>query len=108
MQELAQGELSLTPRYQVVGMSGPSHERTFVVEVLIGEHVAGRGEGRSKRQAEQDAAHHALADPGWRELAEARLAAVEELVDEQPPESTAESTIESAAGDEQPEELPPT
>ncbi len=70
LQELAQGELGLTPRYRVVETSGPSHERTFVVEVLIGEHVAGRGEGRSKRLAEQDAARHALADPGWRALLE--------------------------------------
>jgi ribonuclease-3 len=78
LQELAQGELGVTPRYQVVGESGPSHERVFTVEVLLGEHVAGRGEGRSKRQAEQDAAHNALADPGWRELASERLRAAEE------------------------------
>jgi ribonuclease-3 len=78
LQELAQGELGVTPRYRVVSESGPSHERTFVVEVALGEHVAACGEGRSKRQAEQDAAHNALADPGWRDLAEERLRATEE------------------------------
>src|SRR5579884_831733 len=53
LQELAQGELGVTPRYRVVAESGPSHERTFEVEVLLGEMVAARGEGHSKRQAEQ-------------------------------------------------------
>jgi ribonuclease III len=66
LQELAQGALTLTPRYQVVEESGPSHDRTFVVEALIGEVVVGRGSGKNKRQAEQAAAQAALADPGWR------------------------------------------
>jgi ribonuclease-3 len=65
LQELAQARLSVTPRYRVVEESGPSHERTFVVEVLLGDTVAARGEGRSKRQAEQVAAQRALADEGW-------------------------------------------
>jgi ribonuclease-3 len=80
LQELAQGELGVTPRYRVVAESGPSHERTFEVEVLLGEVVAARGEGHSKRQAEQNAAHAALAQPGWCELAEARLHEAEERV----------------------------
>ncbi len=84
LQELAQGELGVTPRYQVVSAIGPSHERTFTVDVLIGEHAAGRGEGRSKQQAEQDAARHALADPGWRELAEECSLAAEEPAGECP------------------------
>jgi len=71
LQELAQAALGVTPRYRVVEESGPSHERTFVVEVLLGELAAARGAGRSKRLAEQAAAHAALADPGWRALADA-------------------------------------
>lgn len=82
LQELAQGQMGVTPRYQVVDESGPSHARTFVIEVLLGDHVAGRGEGRSKRQAEQDAARNALADPGWHEAAEGRPRAAEKPEEE--------------------------
>ncbi len=67
LQELAQGALGLTPRYQVVQESGPSHERTFVVQALIGDVVVGQGTGKNKRQAEQAAAQAALADPGWQQ-----------------------------------------
>jgi ribonuclease-3 len=65
LQELAQGRLGVTPRYRLVSAEGPAHARTFVAEVLLGEHVAARGTGQSKQQAEQAAAHNALADPGW-------------------------------------------
>jgi ribonuclease III len=65
LQERAQAQLGLTPSYRVVSESGPSHARTFVVEVLLGERAVAHGEGRSKRQAEQGAARAALADPGW-------------------------------------------
>lgn len=66
LQELAQAQLGVTPTYRVISESGPSHDKTFVVEVLLGEFAAARGEGRSKRQAEQMAARNALADEGWR------------------------------------------
>ena len=66
LQELAQGQLGITPTYRVTSESGPSHDRTFAVDVLLGDFVAGRGEGRSKRIAEQAAAHDALRDDGWR------------------------------------------
>lgn len=67
LQELAQGALGLTPRYQLLEESGPSHDRTFVVQALIGDVVAGQGTGKNKRQAEQAAALAALADPGWQQ-----------------------------------------
>jgi ribonuclease-3 len=65
LQEVAQAQLGITPTYRLAGQSGPSHERIFSVEVLLGDRVAGRGEGSSKRQAEQAAARMALADDGW-------------------------------------------
>lgn len=65
LQERAQARLGITPTYRVAAEEGPSHARTFVVEALVGEHVIGRGEGRSKRQAEQAAARNALRDEGW-------------------------------------------
>lgn len=67
LQELAQARLGVTPTYRVISESGPSHDRTFEVEVHIGELTAAHGSGRSKRQAEQNAAAAALSDEGWQE-----------------------------------------
>jgi ribonuclease-3 len=65
LQEKAQAQLGVTPTYHVVDTSGPSHQPSFTVEVRLGERALARGKGRSKRQAEQAAAHEALGDPGW-------------------------------------------
>lgn len=58
-QEWAQAEIGVTPRYRIVAEHGPEHAKTFVAEVLLGDEVAGRGEGRSKQAAEQAAARDA-------------------------------------------------
>jgi ribonuclease-3 len=63
LQELAQGVLGITPRYRTVKAEGPDHAKTFTVEVLLGEHVLGAGEGPSKQLAAQRAAIHALESP---------------------------------------------
>jgi len=60
LQEFTQAELQATPVYRTVRMTGPSHARTFTVEVVVGDQAAGQGEGRSKREAEQAAAQAAL------------------------------------------------
>ena len=49
------------PRYRVVGETGPDHEKVFEVEITIGEAVLARGTGRSKKDAEKEAARRALA-----------------------------------------------
>ncbi len=64
-QELAQAHDSITPSYRLVSQEGPSHNREFTVEVLLGEKVVGRGQGRNKQAAEQEAAHEALLARGW-------------------------------------------
>ncbi|GCE49110.1 ribonuclease-3 [Thermosporothrix hazakensis] len=64
-QELAQAREGITPSYRLVSQEGPSHNREFTVEVLLGERVAGRGQGRNKQTAEQEAAHSALVNFGW-------------------------------------------
>lgn len=46
--------------YEVVAESGPAHERTFEVEAIVDAESVGRGEGRSKKAAEQMAAEQAL------------------------------------------------
>ncbi len=48
------------PVYRVISESGPEHEKTFVVEVLVAGRRLGRGSGRSKRKAEAEAAAAAL------------------------------------------------
>lgn len=47
--------------YIVVGQSGPDHMKLFKVEARLNSNVIGRGQGRSKREAEQNAAREALA-----------------------------------------------
>lgn len=65
LQEVAQAEVSITPSYRLVGQEGPSHNREFTVEVMLGDQVAGRGQGRNKQSAEQEAALNALEKRGW-------------------------------------------
>jgi ribonuclease-3 len=60
LQETAQNLGLGTPEYRVVEERGPSHEREFVVEVRIGGRISGRGVGRSKKEAEQQAAAQSL------------------------------------------------
>ena len=55
----------MTPTYELVAQSGPDHNRTFVVAAYIANEKIATGEGRSKQEAEQDAAHKALAAKGW-------------------------------------------
>lgn len=64
-QELAQAHEGITPSYRLVGQEGPSHNREFTVEVLLGDQVAGQGQGRNKQTAEQEAAQVALQSRGW-------------------------------------------
>lgn len=48
------------PEYRVASAEGPSHDRTFTVEVLLQEQPYGQGTARSKKKAEQQAAGQAL------------------------------------------------
>ena len=59
LQELAQGRGLQLPEYSVVDEVGPDHDKTFVVEVKLGSLVA-RGEGSSKKEAQQQAAKKAM------------------------------------------------
>jgi len=48
------------PHYVITKEEGPDHDRTFTVEVLVGNERLGVGVGRSKKEAEQRAAERAL------------------------------------------------
>lgn len=60
LQELVQRTPGTAVTYQLVEESGPDHCRVFVMEAFVGGVSAGRGEGRSKKEAEQAAARAAL------------------------------------------------
>ena len=59
LQEIAQGRGLQLPEYSVVEEVGPDHDKTFIVEVRVGSLTA-RGDGSSKKEAQQQAARHAL------------------------------------------------
>lgn len=59
LQELAQGSGLPLPEYSVVDEVGPDHDKIFIVEVRVGS-LRARGEGSSKKEAQQQAAKHAL------------------------------------------------
>jgi ribonuclease-3 len=58
LQELTAAELLGVPEYQVAE-SGPDHQKSFRAEVRVGGQIYGTGAGRSKKEAEQQAAEHA-------------------------------------------------
>lgn len=64
-QEIAQEKNGVTPSYDVISQTGPDHDKRFVVGVYLGEERISSGEGRSKQEAEQQAAEKALAAKGW-------------------------------------------
>ncbi|KKR44851.1 MAG: Ribonuclease 3 [Microgenomates group bacterium GW2011_GWC1_41_20] len=61
LQETVQAKGFSAPKYQVVEESGPDHSKKFIIEVLINGKSWGRGEGKSKSSAEQEAARQVLA-----------------------------------------------
>jgi len=61
LQELVQGQGRPTPVYRLVEATGPDHDRHFVAEILVEEEALGRGEGKSRKAAENQAARAALA-----------------------------------------------
>ena len=60
LQEIAQARLQMAPSYTVLSEQGPDHAKTFEVAILIGEKEYGRAFGRSKKEAQQNAAERAL------------------------------------------------
>ena len=60
LQEITQKRYRETPVYTLVRASGPDHDKAFVSELRILGRTYGRGEGKSKKAAEQEAALRAL------------------------------------------------
>jgi ribonuclease-3 len=59
LQEYTQARAEGTPNYVVLGVEGPSHEPIFTVSVEVGGEALAEGSGKSKKQAEQQAAKSA-------------------------------------------------
>ena len=60
LQEVLQARGEPLPRYHLLEQAGPGHARRFTIEVKAGRRTLGRGQGKSKKQAEQIAARSAL------------------------------------------------
>jgi ribonuclease-3 len=60
LQELVQAKGFEAPEYEVIGESGPDHDREFTVMVRINYQSCGQGNGRSKQLAQQSAAQYVL------------------------------------------------
>ncbi len=58
--EFTQANTEYIPEYKVITAEGPEHNKLFTVEVHIHEKALGIGKGRTKKQAEQEAASNAL------------------------------------------------
>jgi len=65
LQEKAQDELNITPTYKTVKEEGPDHDKHFTVAVLFDTETITEGKGKSKQEAEQEAARNALTMKGW-------------------------------------------
>lgn len=60
LQEIAQEEVRVTPSYSLIEATGPDHNKVFKMEVFIGSKSFGSGTGKSKQEAEQNAAKFAI------------------------------------------------
>jgi ribonuclease-3 len=58
--EFVQARGRTIPQYRIKDQIGPDHEKVFVVEVFVQGELLGQGDGRSKKEAEQNAARQAL------------------------------------------------
>lgn len=65
IQEQAQEHENVTPSYKVLKESGPDHDKHFTVGVYFGTKLVAEGKGKSKQEAEQEAAKTALTKMGW-------------------------------------------
>ena len=60
LQEKVQNTFKTVPRYRLVSQSGPDHNKTFEINLMIQDQLYGTGLGKSKKEAEQNAAQLAL------------------------------------------------
>lgn len=64
-QEMAQEHRGITPSYTTIHEEGPDHKKHFVLGVFLDSEQIATGEGRSKQDAQQNAAAAAIKKMGW-------------------------------------------
>ncbi len=79
LQGAAQAKWHEAPRYSVLEEQGPDHQKMFLVAATLGGRELGRGEGRTKKEAEQRAAAHALATMAAEAAEAAEISAAAEI-----------------------------
>jgi ribonuclease-3 len=65
LQEMTQDKFSMTPVYETTGEHGPDHDKTFSVKVEYAPGKFAEGSGKSKQEAEQEAARNVLSEENW-------------------------------------------
>jgi ribonuclease-3 len=65
LQEILQAITPQSPSYEIVAQSGPEHSKHFISRIVWAGRELGRGEGRSKKEAEVQAARKALECRSW-------------------------------------------
>ena len=66
LQEILQSISPISPSYALVHQSGPEHQKNFITKVIWEGRELGRGEGRSKKEAEVATARAALDQALWK------------------------------------------
>jgi len=56
LQEMTQDKFNEVPAYSIIDESGPDHDKRFVAQIFLNQEVVSTGHGRSKKEAEQNAA----------------------------------------------------
>ncbi len=60
LQEISQGRFKVIPKYNLIHQYGPDHDKIFQIQVSISNIITAAGTGKSKKEAEQEAAKNAL------------------------------------------------
>lgn len=64
-QEQAQEQVSITPEYKTLESEGPDHDKVFTVGVFLDDQKVAEGKGKSKQEAESNAAKQAMEVKSW-------------------------------------------
>lgn len=65
VQEKSQELFGVTPSYRVLREEGPDHDKIFNIGIYFNDERIAEGEGKSKQEAETNAARNALQSKGW-------------------------------------------
>ncbi len=65
VQEMSQDIYGVTPKYKVIKETGPDHDKHFTVGIHFGSELVAEGQGKSKQEAQTDAAQNALLLKKW-------------------------------------------